>query len=144
MENNVIYLKDLRTAPTVLVAWKQCAERTMTIAALHRAGFRVKAETTSWGVLEQLELKTCGLGLFDTDLDDAASIDVIMVWNMAHAGAGNLHTVYLGSEGEQLRRGPGSIGISKFLRRPITRTGIIDAVTAAWPVTKTHSALPSG
>jgi hypothetical protein len=143
MENNVIYLEDLRIAPTVLVAWKQCAERAMMIEALHRAGFRVRVESTSWGVLEQLEHKTCALGLFAAELEDVASIDVIMVWNMAHAGSGNVHTVYLGGEGEQLRKGLGSIGISTFLRKPITRTGIIDAVRAAWPVTEIRSALPS-
>ncbi len=135
-EKSIVQLGERRTAPTILLAWQRCSERTLIIEGLYRAGLKVRAETTRWGVLEQLEHGNCDLAIFDTVLDDAASIDVIMLWNMAHVSSGAVQIAYLGGDGERVPKDPGRIGISTFLRKPVTQSEIIDNVMAAVPFRK--------
>jgi len=129
MKKGFVHLAGLRTSPTILLAWKRCSERTRMIERLYRLGFKVRAETTRWGALEQLEHGSCDLAIFDTELDDAAGVDVIMLWNMAYAGSSAVHITYLCGQYERPPQDPGSIGISTFLRKPLTQRQIIDSVT---------------
>jgi hypothetical protein len=80
------------------VAWRQCRQRAWRVDALPRARSTVVVAGTGEIALEQFQHDLCRISPFSAQLDDMAIIGVILMWNLAHAGLEDVHTVYLGAE----------------------------------------------
>jgi DNA-binding response OmpR family regulator len=131
VNNKLIYLRDYHATPrTVLVAWKPGIERAAIADGLGALGFQVQLASTSEVAWEQLEDAACKIAVFDTELEDMDSIDVIKTWNVTHAGNGHVQIVYVGSGGEHQRKSMGFNGVYRFLRKPVSPSEIIKTIAS--------------
>lgn len=130
MSDNLIYLRDYHSPQMVLVAWRPGVKRTAILEGLLALGFQVQHASTSEAAWERLEDTACRIAVFDTELEDMDSIDVIKTWNVSHAGNGRVQIVYVGAGGVHHRKGTGSTGVYRFLRKPVTPAEIIETIAS--------------